>query len=80
MNIVKKIQIPKNFYSPVLYIENNRLIIVSGGYSNTNYKKNYWYNRNQKTYTVVFDTTDIENTKLIKLYASEGNFRKSRKI
>jgi inhibitor of cysteine peptidase len=80
MNIVKKIQIPKNFYSPVLYIEDNRLIIVSGWYSNTNYKNNYWYSRNQKTYTVVFDTTDIKNTKLIKLYASEGNFRKSRKI
>ena len=80
LDIVKKIKVPDNFYAPVLYIDNNRLTIVSGGYSKSNYKQNYWYNRNQKTYTIVFDTTDISNPKLIKLYASEGNFGKSRKI
>lgn len=80
LDIVKKIKVPDNFYSPVLYIDNNRLTIVSGGYSQSNYKQNYWYNRNQKTYTIVFDTTDISNPKLIKLYASEGSFGKSRKI
>jgi hypothetical protein len=77
---VKKIKVPDNFYSPVLYIDENRLTIVSGGYSQSNYKNNYWYNRNQKTYTIVFDTTNINEPKLIKLYASEGNFNKSRKI
>lgn len=80
LDIVKKIKVPDNFYSPVLYIDNNRLTVVSGGYSQSNYKQNYWYNRNQKTYTIVFDTTDISNPKLIKLYASEGSFGKSRKI
>jgi len=80
LDIVKKIKVPDNFYAPVLYIDENRLTIVSGGYSQSNYKQNYWYNRNQKTYTIVFDTTDISNPKLIKLYASEGNFGKSRKI
>ena len=80
LDIVKKIKVPDNFYAPVLYIDNNRLTIVSGGYSQSNYKQNYWYNRNQKTYTIIFDTTDISNPKLIKLYASEGSFGKSRKI
>ncbi len=80
LDIVKKIKVPDNFYSPVLYIDDNRLTIVSWGYSQSNYKNNYWYNRSQKTYTIVFDTTEISDPKLIKLYASEWNFRKSRKI
>lgn len=80
LSIVKKIKVPDNFYNPVLYIDDNRLTIVANGYSQTNYKQNYWYNRNQKTYTIVFDTTDITKPELIKLYATEGYLTKSRKI
>ncbi len=77
--VVKKIKIPKNFYSPVMYIDDNRLTIVSSGYANGNYN-GYWINRSAKTYTIVFDTTNIEKPKLLKLYVSDGDLRKSRKI
>ena len=77
--VIKKIQLPKNFYSPVLYISENRLTILSSGYSNQTYN-GYWIDRNSKTYTIVFDTTDIAQPKLLKLYVSDGNLQKSRKI
>ncbi len=81
LEIIKKIQIPKNFNSPVLYISDNRLTIISSGYSNTDYsKRGYWINRNSKTYTIIFDTTDINNPILAKLYIADWNLRKSRMI
>jgi len=81
LQIVKKIALPKNFYSPVLYIGKNRLTIISSGYSNTDYSKyGYWINRNTKTYTIVFDTTDISKPVLSKLYVADWDLRKSRKI
>ncbi|MFK7779939.1 MAG: beta-propeller domain-containing protein [Candidatus Gracilibacteria bacterium] len=81
LQIIKKIKLPSTFYSPVLYIGTNRLIIVSSGYSNINYGSyNYWVNRNAKTYTIVFDTTNIKSPILSKLYVADGDLRKSRKI
>ena len=81
MEVIKKINLPKNFWSPVLYLDNNRLIITASWYSNTDYsKRGYYINRNSKTYTIVFDTSNIKSPKLIKLYASDGNLRDSRKI
>lgn len=81
LNIIKKIKLPSNFYSPVLYIWTNRLTIISWGYTNVNYSKyNYFINRNSKTYTIVFDTTNIKQPVLSKLYVSDGDLRKTRKI
>lgn len=81
LEVIKKINIPKNFYSPVLYLDNNRLVIMVSGYSQADYsKRGYWINRNSKAYTIVFDTTDVANPKLLKLYGSDGNLTKSRKI
>ncbi len=81
LEVVKKINLPKTFYSPVLYIGNDRLVIVVSGYSQTDYsQKWYWINRNSKTYTIVFDTSDVESPKLLKLYGADGNLTKSRKI
>jgi inhibitor of cysteine peptidase len=81
LKVVKKIKLPSNFNRPVLYIWKNRLTILSSGYSNTNYSKmGYWINRNAKTYTIVFDTTDIEKPVLSKLYVADWDLRKSRKI
>ena len=81
LDIIKKIKLPSNFNRPVLYIWDNRLIIVSSWYTNVNYSKySYWINRNAKTYTIVFDTTNIESPILTKLYVSDGSLRKSRKI
>ena len=81
LEVVKKINLPKTFYSPVLYIGDDRLVVVVSGYSQTDYsQKGYWINRNSKTYTIVFDTSDVENPELIKLYGADGNLTKSRKI
>lgn len=81
LTIIKKIKLPNSFYNPVLYIWTNRLTIISSGYSNTDYSKMwYWINRNSKTYTIVFDTTNINNPILSKLYVADGDLSKSRKI
>ncbi len=81
MKIVRKLNLPDTFSSPVLYLSENRLIILASGYSSTNYEK-MWYriNRNNKTYTIIFDTTNKEKPVLSKLYVNDGNLRKSRKI
>lgn len=80
LKVIKKIWLPKSFISPVLYIWENRLIIISNWYSDTNYNYNYWINRNSKTYTIVFDTTNIEKPILSKLYVSDWDLQKTRKI
>ena len=79
MKVVKKLKLPKYFYSPVLYISNNRLVIISSWNSNNRYK-NYWINRSSKTYTIVFDTTSKSSPKLLKLYVNDWTLKKSRKI
>lgn len=81
MEVIKKINLPKNFWSPVLYLDNDRLIITASGYSNTDYsKRGYYINRNSKTYTIIFDTSDVNSPKLLKLYVADGNLTDSRKI
>lgn len=80
MEIIKQINLPENIFSPVLYISNNKLIILASWYSNSNYYANYWINRNSKTYSIIFDVSDKKSPKLEKLYISEWNFVESRKI
>lgn len=81
LKIIKKIKLPKNFNRPVLYIWTNRLTIISSWYNNVNYSKmGYWVNRNAKTYTIVFDTTNIKKPVLSKLYVADWELKKSRKI
>lgn len=79
--LVKKIHLPENFYNPQLYVTDNRLVIIASGYSQTDYSKMWYYiNRNSKTYTIVFDTTDKTQTSLLKLYSSDGDYKESRRI
>ncbi len=79
--VLKKINLPKNFWNPVLYIDDDRLIIVASGSSTTDYSsRGYFINRNSKTYTIVFDTADKSNPELLKLYSSDGNMTNSRRI
>jgi len=81
LSIIKKINIPKTFYNVELYVTDGRLAIVASSYSQTDYSKGgYYINRNSKTYTIVFDTTNIENPELIKLHSSDGDYSKSRRI
>lgn len=80
LKLVKQIKIPNNIYSPVLYIDNNRLIIVWGWYIDTNKNTNSWGSFNSKTFTIIFDTSDKSKPVLLKMFVSDGNFSKSRKI
>ena len=79
--IIKKINLPQSFYNVELYVTDERLTIIAGGYSNTDYsQRGYYINRNAKTYSIVFDTSDIAKPELIKFYSSDGDFSKSRRI
>lgn len=79
--VVKKINMPENFYWPQLYLTNNRLVIIASGYSQTDYsKRGYYINRNSKTYTIVFNIENVEKPELLKLYSSDGDYGKSRRI
>lgn len=81
LEIVKKINIPDSFYNVELYVTDERLAIIASSYSQTDYsKRGYYINRNSKTYTIVFDTSDISKPELIKLYSSDGDYNKSRRI
>ena len=77
--IVKKLKLPSFFYNPVLYVDNNKLVILSSGYSNKVFKW-YYINRRDKTYVVVFDIKDKSKIKLDKIYISDWRLSKSRKI
>jgi len=79
--VVKQINMPESFYNPELYLTDDRLVIIASGYSQTDYsKRGYYINRNAKTYTIVFDIEDTENPELLKLYSSDGDYGKSRRI
>ena len=81
LEVQKKINLPKSFYWAELYIWDDILTIISTGYSQTDYSsKGYFINRNTKTYTMVFDVSDVSKPKLNKLYVNDGNYSKSRKI
>jgi len=81
LELVRKIKLPKSFYSVELYIDENRLSIIASSYSQADYsKRGYYIDRNTKTYTIVFDTGNKQKPELIKLYSSDGNYKSSRKI
>jgi len=81
LEIIKKINLPKTFYGPELYVSEGRLVIIASGYSNTDYsKRGYYINRNSKTYTIVYDTSDIQAPELIKFYSSDGDVSRTRRI
>ena len=79
LKIVKKIKVPSFFNNTQLFISENRLTILASWYSNTKYE-NYWINRSEKTYTIIYDTTDKTSPILKKLYITDWRLSKSRKI
>lgn len=82
LKVVKKIKVPKFFYGTQLYVSENRLVILASWYSNRTKSKynNYWVDRENKTYTIVYDTEDKNNPELKKLYINDWTLSKSRKI
>ncbi len=79
LKIIKKIIVPSFFNNTQLYISKNRLIILANWYSENNYK-NYWINRNKKTYVIIYDISSKEHPVLKKLYLIDWSLAKSRKI
>lgn len=79
LEIAKKINIPQSFNGIQLYIDWNKLIIIANGFDYSN-KKRYLYNADSKTYTIVYDITDINKIKLDKLESTNGSIAKTRKI
>jgi len=81
LEIIKKINLPKNFYNTQLYVSQGRLVILASWYANTDYSTSWYFiNRNSKTYTIVFDTTNTEKPELLKLYSSDGDVSQTRRI
>lgn len=79
--ILKKIKVPSSFTNPVLYLWNNTLTILSSWYHNSDYSKTwYWLNRNNKTFVIIFDISDVKNPVMQKLYIADWYMSKSRKI
>ncbi len=76
MEVVRKIKLPDNFYGTDLYLTDNKLVILSTGYTQWDYNW-YWVNRSTKTYVMVMNTSDF---KLEKLYIVDGNYAQSRRI
>ncbi len=79
LKIISKLKLPTFFSNPVLYVDNNKLVILSSGYSNRVFRW-YYINRNTKTYVVVFDIKDKLKIKLDKIFISDWRLSKSRKI
>ncbi len=80
MDLVKKVRLPEHFSSVELYIQDNRLIVLANWYPVKDFQKQYWTWYEPKTYVIVFDTTDIENLKMLKLYMTEWAYTKTRLI
>lgn len=81
LEVLKKINLPKTFYNPQLYIDKDRLVVLASWYSQVDYSSRWYYiNRNSKTYTIIFDTSNPESPELIKLYSSDGDLNKSRRV
>lgn len=79
--VLKRIHLPDTFYNHALYVTDNRLVILASGYSNYDYSTSWFYiNRNEKTYSIVFDVSNHAQPELTKLYVSDGTLQNSRRI
>ena len=79
LTTLKTIKIPDSYNNPELFINWNKLTIISTKYDNFNYSY-YWFNRNTKTVVIVYDISNLEKLRLDKFYQVDWNFVKSRKI
>lgn len=82
LKLVKKIKLPKFFYNTEIYVSENRLIVLASWYNNSSSKRyaNYWINKTEKTYVIVFDTKNKKSPEIKKLYINDWSLSKSRKI
>ncbi len=79
LEVINKIKIPETFYNGEIFISDWKLTIVATGYVQYDYSY-YWINRNTKTYVIVYNTSDVKNLKLEKIYSVDWDYTKSRRI
>ena len=79
LKIFKKLRLPKYFYNVQLYVDDNKLVILASWNVNWNYT-NYYFNRNSRTFAIIFDIKDKKKIKLDKIYIVDWTLSKSRKI
>lgn len=80
MTLVKKVLLPDHFSNVELYVQTWKLTVIANWYPVRDFQKQYWSGMDTKTYIMVFDTTDIELLKLLKLYMNEWYYTQSRLI
>lgn len=80
MTLVKRVKLPDHFYSVELYVQDWRLIVLANWYPVRDFQKQFWVWNDPKTYVMVFDTSDVENLKLLKLYMTEWAYTQTRLI
>lgn len=79
LKIVKKINLPRSFSNPEIYIQDWKLVVIANKYFTWNYSY-YWFERNYKTVVVVYNISDLNKLKIEKYYQVDGSISKSRKI
>ncbi len=76
--VVKKINLPSNFYGSQMYINDDMLVIIAQRYSNI--ASNSFLDRGNKIDVIVYDVSDVENPKMIKFSDLDGYYTDSRMI
>lgn len=76
---MKKIALPEEYTNPELFVDGNRLVIVSNTYDLATYKGS-WINRNDKAVVVVYDISDVANPSIAHYYQIDGNYSDARLV
>lgn len=77
--VVKTIAVPNEFSQIQLFIQDGKLVILAQRY--WTYSYNYSFiDRSTKTIAIVYDISDINNLRLLKLHALDGTFFDARMI
>lgn len=78
-NVLKEIKIPSNLSNIQLFIFKNRLVILANRYSEQNYYETI-LDKSNRTNVAIYDTSDINNLKLVKLYDTYWYYQDARMI
>ncbi|MBP7847879.1 beta-propeller domain-containing protein [Patescibacteria group bacterium] len=76
--VIKKLNLPSNFYGSQLYIEDDKLVIIGQRWSNS--ASNSFIDRGNKIDVIVYDVSNVEKPKLMKFSDLDGYYTDSRMI
>lgn len=80
LKVVKKINVPKKFYGVEMYITDEKLVILGSGYSEYSWDRFYYFNRWNKTYSIIYDISDVNKPSLERIDVTDWNLSNSRRI